>query len=52
MFFSIKTWIKNNQKDIFIFIVVALLFSLAFGLGYLYARDFTETPIVINKCSN
>ncbi len=51
MFFNIKKWIRDNQKDILIFIVTTLLFSLAFGLGYLYARDFTETPIIINKCS-
>ncbi|MCX6702698.1 MAG: hypothetical protein NTW60_02430 [Candidatus Wolfebacteria bacterium] len=49
---KIKEWFLIHKKEITIFILVFLLCSLSFGLGYLVNREFNHAPIVINKVSS
>jgi Na+/H+ antiporter NhaC len=51
-FDEIKEVIKENQKNIFIALLIFLIATLSFGLGYLTNREFTHSPIVIEKCSS
>lgn len=37
------------QKHVQIGLIVFLIALLSFGVGYLFGRDFTKTPIVIEK---
>lgn len=48
----IGDWFKNHRKDIIIFLLLFLMCSLSFGLGYLINREFNHAPIVIEKCAN
>ena len=47
---SIKFWLLEHGKTIVIVLLVLLISSLSFGLGYLIARDIeTRAPIIIEK---
>jgi len=46
-----KDWIKEYEKEIKIGLLIALVASLSFGLGYLTNREFNRAPIIIEKCS-
>jgi len=48
---EIKEWIKENQKNIILGLLLLLTATLSFGLGYLTNREFTHAPIIIEKCS-
>jgi len=52
MFSNIKDWVINHKRDIVLFLLIFLISSLSFGLGYLVNREFTRAPIVIEKCSD
>jgi len=47
----LKLWIAEHKRDIIIFLLIFLIGSLSFGLGYLANREFNHAPIVIEKCS-
>jgi predicted negative regulator of RcsB-dependent stress response len=47
-----KEWFKENQKNIFLTILIILVATLSFGLGYLANREFTHSPIIIEKCAD
>ncbi len=47
----IKERITNHKKNIILFLLIFLISSLSFGLGYLVNREFTHAPIIIEKCS-
>ena len=47
----IKEWVGEHKKDIIIFLLIFLICSLSFGLGYLVNREFNHAPIVIEKCA-
>ncbi len=47
-----RTWAGTYKKEIALFVVVALMMSCVFGLGYLWGRDASSPPIVIEKNSN
>jgi len=51
IFESIKEWIGEYRREIILFLLVFLISSLSFGLGYLVNRKFTHAPIIIEKCS-
>ena len=44
---SVRAWTKTYKKEITLFIVIALMMSCVFGLGYLWGRDASSPPIVI-----
>lgn len=43
--------ITEHKRDIILFLLIFLISSLSFGLGYLVNREFNHAPIVIEKCS-
>ncbi len=45
-----KNWVLDNKNGIFWTIILVLLASLSFALGYLYAKDQARAPIIIEKC--
>jgi len=49
--FKLKTFLKENKKEVIIFIIVFLISSASFLLGYLYATELEPIPIIIEKCS-
>jgi hypothetical protein len=44
-----KEWLIEHKCDIIIFLLVFLMCSISFGLGYLVNREFTHAPIIIEK---
>ncbi len=46
-----KDWIVNHKKEIIFALIIFLVASLSFGLGYLSNREFNRAPIIIEKCS-
>ncbi|MEK7555479.1 MAG: hypothetical protein AAB516_01510 [Patescibacteria group bacterium] len=47
-----QEWTKEYKKDIFLFLLIFLISSLSFGLGYLVNREFNHSPIMIEKCAD
>ncbi len=48
---QLKDWISTHKHDIIIFLLVFLMCSISFGLGYLVNREFNHAPIVIEQCA-
>jgi hypothetical protein len=48
---KIKERYIKHQKEVLLIIISFLIILLSFGLGYITARDFSTTPIIIEKCS-
>ena len=46
-----KDWIKEHEKQIKISLLIFLIATLSFGLGYLTNREFNHAPIIIERCS-
>jgi len=42
-----KTWLRSHKKEVAFGIVVFIVSSLSFGLGYLANREFNHAPIII-----
>ena len=49
MYYRLKYWLEEHKKDIIIFILIFLLCTISFGLGYLVNREFNHAPIIIQK---
>ena len=41
----------DNQKEIKKWLLILVLCTMSFALGYLTNREFSHTPIIIEKCS-
>jgi hypothetical protein len=50
IFEFLKEKFEIKKREIIIFLLVFLICSLSFGLGYLTNRQFDRAPIVIEKC--
>lgn len=54
-FSGIKTkfynWLIFYQKEIIFGVIIFLVATLSFGLGYLANREFNHAPIIIEKNS-
>jgi len=48
---QLQTFIINNKRDITLFVLLFLVSSISFALGYLYAKESIITPIIIEKNS-
>lgn len=49
----INSKLKENQRNIILGLLLFLIISLSFGLGYLANRELNKTnraPIIIEKC--
>lgn len=44
-------WTSLHRKEIIFIIIILLVASLSFSLGYLANREFNHAPIIIEKCS-
>lgn len=55
-FKTLKEEIKNKiffyRKELILALIIFLVSSLSFGLGYLANREFSRAPIIIEKCSD
>ncbi|MEK7546769.1 MAG: hypothetical protein AAB536_01160 [Patescibacteria group bacterium] len=47
----IINWILFYEKEIIFGVIIFLVASLSFGLGYLANREFNHAPIIIEKNS-
>lgn len=47
----IREWGASHKKEIIFALIIFLVASLSFGLGYLANREFNHAPIIIEKCS-
>ncbi|MDP2695983.1 MAG: hypothetical protein Q8O87_01885 [bacterium] len=52
MFNSFKTWLQDNKEKITTSVLLLLIISISFGLGYLVAKDSSRAPIIIEKSGN
>jgi len=44
---TIKTWLK--KREVILFLLLFLISSLSFGIGYLLAKEESVAPIIIEK---
>jgi len=51
-FLITKNYFYNHKREISLAIIIILLMSLSFALGYLIAINTNQTPIIIQKFSN
>ncbi|MDO8516359.1 MAG: hypothetical protein Q7S28_03855 [bacterium] len=42
-------WIPKYKKELIFGLIIFLVASISFGLGYLANREMTTTPIIIEK---
>ena len=48
----IKNWLTFYEKEVLFALIIFLVGSTSFALGYLANREFTHAPIIIEKCSD
>jgi len=48
----LKNFIWEYKRHILLILLLFLIISLSFGLGYLLARETNRAPIIIEKCSS
>jgi hypothetical protein len=48
---TIKNFFKTHKEKLIWGIVLFLVASLSFGLGYLANREFNHSPIIIQNCN-
>ena len=48
---QLKRWVEGHKRNIILFLLIFLISTLSFGLGYLVNREFNHAPIIIEKCS-
>lgn len=51
MLSRLKILIQEYKRAILLVLLLFLIISLSFGLGYLLARESNRAPIIIEKCS-
>jgi len=44
-----RDWAALHKKELIFFIILFIVASLGFGLGYLAGRDAERAPIIIEK---
>lgn len=47
----LKNWLDFYKKEVVFVLVVFLVGSTSFAMGYLANREFSHAPIIIEKCS-
>jgi len=51
MFYRFREWVIAHKRDITLFILLFLISTLSFGLGYLVSKQENRAPIIIEKNS-
>ncbi len=49
MFLRFQEWYSAHKRDLAVGVLIFLIGTLGFGLGYLYAQEESHAPIVIEK---
>jgi hypothetical protein len=49
---KIKTFYENYKKEIIFILIIFLVSTISFALGYLSARELNRAPIIIEKTKN
>lgn len=49
---KIKEFWENHQKEIIFVLILFLVSTISFALGYLSAKEFNKAPIIIQKINN
>ncbi len=49
---NLHNFFTTHKKEVVFGLIIFLVASLSFGLGYLVSRDMSRAPIVIERCSN
>lgn len=44
-------WAREHKREIILFALLFLISTTSFALGYLFGRETSQTPIVIEKYS-
>ena len=47
-----RDWVEFHKKEVIFGIIIFLVATISFGLGYLANREFNHAPIIIEKASN
>jgi hypothetical protein len=47
----LKNWFLFYKKEVLFALIIFLVGSTSFALGYLANREFNHAPIIIEKCS-
>lgn len=51
MFVKLQSWFQGRKEQILLAVLLFLVISVSFGLGYLIRGEASKAPIVIEKCS-
>jgi hypothetical protein len=51
MFFRFRLLLEKYRKEVVLFVLIFLISTISFGLGYLVANQFDRIPIIIEKNS-
>jgi len=46
---GLRNWFEFHKKEVVFAVIIFLVASVSFGLGYLVNREFNRTPIIIEK---
>lgn len=46
-----KNWVNAHKREFLFALIIFLVSSLSFALGYLANREYSRAPIIIEKCS-
>lgn len=46
-----QNWVVFYEKEVIFGVIIFLVASISFGLGYLANREFNHAPIIIEKNS-
>lgn len=49
MFLQLKVWLEAHKREIILFVLIFLVSTISFGLGFLMAQENNRAPIVITK---
>ena len=47
-----KAWFGEHRRDVVLFILIFLVSTISFGLGYLVANQTNHAPIIIEKIAS
>ena len=46
---KIRFWLQENRQKAILYVLILLICSASFGLGYLWAKDADKAPIIIEN---
>ncbi len=49
LYYRFKNWCVVNKQEIEFGVIIFLVATISFGLGYLANREYTRAPIVIEQ---